>query len=50
MQANMIRKVAETDPVPLQINASVFQLYWRLLGYVAQHRGRWGWAFSALAG
>lgn len=50
MQANMIRKVAETDPVTLQTDASVFQLYWRLLGYVAQHRGALGLGFFSIVG
>jgi subfamily B ATP-binding cassette protein MsbA len=50
MQANMIRKVAETDPVTLQTDASVFQLYWRLLGYVAQHWGALILGFFSIVG
>jgi len=46
----MIRKVAETDPVTLQTDASVFQLYWRLLGYIAQHRGALGLGFFSIVG
>ena len=37
MQANMIRKIAETDPTKLQTNQSLFILYRRLLQYVIQH-------------
>jgi len=50
MQANMIRKVAERDPVTLQTEASVFQLYGRLLGYVFQHRGGLVMGFISIVG
>ncbi|NMF85150.1 ABC transporter ATP-binding protein [Nodosilinea sp. P-1105] len=50
MQANMIRKIAERDPVTLQTEASVFQLYGRLLGYVFQHRGGLVMGFISIVG
>jgi subfamily B ATP-binding cassette protein MsbA len=38
MHAEMIRKLAKSDPAKLKTETPIWQLYQRLLGYVWQHR------------
>jgi subfamily B ATP-binding cassette protein MsbA len=38
MHAEMIRKIAKSDPAQLKIETPIWQLYKRLLGYVWQHK------------